>query len=51
MRTSFCKVTVAAVLTSASIAFAQPVPIYGLVELSGPGATAGTNFDNGESWP
>jgi branched-chain amino acid transport system substrate-binding protein len=30
-------------------AFAQqgPVPIVGLVELSGTGATAGTNFDNG----
>lgn len=26
---------------------AQPVKIAGLVELSGPGATAGTNFDNG----
>ena len=26
---------------------AQPVPIVGLVELSGTGATAGTNFDNG----
>jgi len=47
MRTSLCKVAFAAVLTSASIALAQPVPIYGLVELSGPGATAGTNFDNG----
>ncbi len=28
-------------------AFAQPVPIVGLVELSGTGTTAGTNFDNG----
>jgi branched-chain amino acid transport system substrate-binding protein len=28
-------------------AFAQPIPIVGLVELSGTGATAGTNFDNG----
>ena len=27
--------------------FAQPVPIIGIVELSGSGATAGTNFDNG----
>jgi len=26
---------------------AQTVPIAGLVELSGTGATAGTNFDNG----
>ena len=33
----------------ASGAFAQQglVPIVGLVELSGTGATAGTNFDNG----
>ena len=28
-------------------ALAQPVPIVGIVELSGSGATAGTNFDNG----
>lgn len=28
-------------------AMAQPIPIIGLVELSGSGATAGTNFDNG----
>jgi branched-chain amino acid transport system substrate-binding protein len=26
---------------------AQPVPVVGIVELSGAGATAGTNFDNG----
>jgi branched-chain amino acid transport system substrate-binding protein len=33
---------------AASLAFAQnTVPIVGLVELSGTGATAGTNFDNG----
>jgi branched-chain amino acid transport system substrate-binding protein len=31
----------------ASLTHAQPVPIFGLVELSGAGATAGTNFDNG----
>jgi branched-chain amino acid transport system substrate-binding protein len=38
----------AALLFSASsFAFAQPVTIYGLVELSGAGATSGTNFDNG----
>jgi branched-chain amino acid transport system substrate-binding protein len=39
----------AAVLAAAAAipAFAQPVPIVGLVELSGTGATAGTNFDNG----
>ena len=39
----------AAVLATAVAipAFAQPIPIVGLVELSGTGATAGTNFDNG----
>jgi branched-chain amino acid transport system substrate-binding protein len=26
---------------------AQPIPIFGIVELSGSGATAGTNYDNG----
>ena len=36
-------------LTACGIAFAQqgPVQIVGLMELSGTGATAGTNFDNG----
>jgi branched-chain amino acid transport system substrate-binding protein len=28
-------------------AFAQPIPVAGIAELSGPGATAGTNFNNG----
>ena len=28
-------------------AIAQPIPIYGIVELSGSGTTAGTNYDNG----
>jgi len=37
----------ALLLGAASFAFAQPVPIFGLVELSGTGATSGTNFDNG----
>jgi branched-chain amino acid transport system substrate-binding protein len=39
----------AMMLTTALPAFAQqkPIPIVGLVELSGTGATAGTNFDNG----
>jgi branched-chain amino acid transport system substrate-binding protein len=38
----------AALATAAAIpAFAQPIPVVGLVELSGTGATAGTNFDNG----
>lgn len=30
-----------------AMAAAQTVPIVGIVELSGPGATAGVNFDNG----
>lgn len=34
-------------LASAGLASAQPIPIFGLVELSGTGATSGTNFDNG----
>jgi branched-chain amino acid transport system substrate-binding protein len=34
-------------LSAAAAAIAQPIPIVGLVELSGTGATAGTNFDNG----
>ena len=29
------------------VAFAQPIKIVDIVELSGGGATAGTNFDNG----
>jgi branched-chain amino acid transport system substrate-binding protein len=31
----------------AAAALAQPVNIFGIVELSGSGATAGTNYDNG----
>ena len=38
---------VPALLLGAGVAAAQPVKIAGLVELSGPGATAGTNFDTG----
>jgi hypothetical protein len=35
-------------LAAASVAWAQQtVPIFGLVELSGTGATSGSNFDNG----
>jgi branched-chain amino acid transport system substrate-binding protein len=37
----------AAIAAAPVAAFGQPVPIVGLVELSGVGATAGTNFDNG----
>ncbi|GMU70616.1 MAG: hypothetical protein AMXMBFR42_00830 [Burkholderiales bacterium] len=36
-----------ALAVASGAAFAQPVKIAGLVELSGPGATAGTNFNNG----
>lgn len=38
---------IAASLAGAGAAFAQAIPIAGLAELSGPGATAGTNFNNG----
>lgn len=42
------KTTIAALaFASAALASAQTVPIFGLVELSGAGATSGTNFDNG----
>jgi branched-chain amino acid transport system substrate-binding protein len=42
------KTTIAALaLATTAFAGAQTVPIFGLVELSGPGATSGTNFDNG----
>ena len=34
-------------ITTTALAQQGPVPIFGLVELSGTGATSGTNFDNG----
>ena len=34
-------------LAAPLVAFAQPIKIFDIVELSGGGATAGTNFDNG----
>jgi branched-chain amino acid transport system substrate-binding protein len=37
----------AAAALMAGVAVAQPVKIYGLVELSGTGATSGTNFNDG----
>jgi branched-chain amino acid transport system substrate-binding protein len=40
-------VALAATLSLAAQAQQGPVPIVGLMELSGTGATAGTNFDNG----
>ena len=47
--TSLVKRTLAVLATAgfSAVAGAQPVPIFGLVELSGPGTTAGVNFDNG----
>jgi branched-chain amino acid transport system substrate-binding protein len=48
MRKTIGRLALAAATAMASVlAVGQPVPIYGLVELSGAGATAGTNFDNG----
>ena len=48
MQSAFCRLAlVAAVAAVPALAMAQAVPIVGLVELSGVGATAGTNFDNG----
>jgi branched-chain amino acid transport system substrate-binding protein len=38
---------VAALVTGLAAAQGQPVKIYGLVELSGTGATSGTNFNDG----
>jgi branched-chain amino acid transport system substrate-binding protein len=47
MQQTLRRVAVALALSGASAAMAQPIPIAGIVELSGPGATAGTNFNNG----
>jgi branched-chain amino acid transport system substrate-binding protein len=42
------RVCAAAALAGGALsAMAQPIPVAGIVELSGPGATAGTNFNNG----
>src|SRR5450631_4416146 len=43
----FASVVLASGIAAAAWAQTGPVPIVGLVELSGTGATAGTNFDNG----
>jgi branched-chain amino acid transport system substrate-binding protein len=40
-------VILAATMAAASLAVAQPIKIYGLVELSGTGAVSGTNFNDG----
>src|SRR5258708_20108108 len=49
MKRLFRNSAAALALAACGIAFAQqgPVQIVGLMELSGTGATAGTNFDNG----
>jgi len=48
MKPSSRNFTAALALAATSmLAAAQPVPIVGLVELSGSGASVGTNFDNG----
>lgn len=41
------KAVIGTTLLGCSLAFAQNVKIAGLVELTGTGATSGTNFDNG----
>ena len=46
------KITLKALLgalavSASAMTMAQTVPVFGLVELSGTGATSGTNFDNG----
>ena len=40
-------VVMAAAMAAASLAFAQPIKVFGLVELSGTGAVSGTNFNDG----
>lgn len=48
MRNCLKKIAAAMVIAGiGATAAAQSVPIIGIVELSGPGATAGVNFDNG----
>ncbi|MET0344738.1 MAG: ABC transporter substrate-binding protein, partial [Casimicrobiaceae bacterium] len=47
MPKSWSMVVAAAAVSAAMAASAQPVQVIGLVELSGAGATAGTNFNNG----
>ena len=45
---NFKSIIAGAVFAAATAAWAQQaVPIFGLVELSGTGATSGSNFDNG----
>lgn len=44
---NFKSLAAGVVLATASASWAQTVPIFGLDELSGTGATSGSNFDNG----
>ena len=43
----YIQTALVAAISLSSLAFAQNVKIVGLVELTGTGATSGTNFDNG----
>jgi branched-chain amino acid transport system substrate-binding protein len=47
MRKTWSMLAAAAAVSAAMAASAQPVQVVGLVELSGAGATAGTNFNTG----
>ena len=47
MRNFIRRGLLAATLVASGAVLAQPIPIAGLAELSGAGATAGTNFNNG----
>jgi branched-chain amino acid transport system substrate-binding protein len=47
MHPTLRRLAAAVTLVGAGSALAQPIPIAGIVELSGAGATAGTNFNNG----
>ena len=48
MKSTLGRIAALLALTGAhAVALAQPIPIVGLVELSGSGATAGINYDNG----
>ena len=48
MKKSFRIAVTAMALVGAHLSgIAQPIPIFGIVELSGSGTTAGTNYDNG----
>jgi len=47
MHQALRRTSAAIALFGAAVVHAQPIPVAGIVELSGPGATAGTNFNNG----